>query len=173
MAAKPSIGQLILAAIGGGSIAFLLTQLQFSAWIETNAPDATPPIIDVGTNKPQPQQSKASATPQAVLPDGLRIRNTSPHAVRVVLLVRRADTEATATNTYQAPIHWDFAPQEGSQNGLLLSLPEGNLKLHAGDILTAFATDGARRYWGPYVVGTTGQPIRQTSTGEWQLVLKP
>jgi hypothetical protein len=56
---------------------------------------------------------------------------------------------------------------------LILSLPQGNLKLKQGDILVAFAQDGSRRYWGPYVVGETTAPILNRKTSEWQLILQP
>jgi hypothetical protein len=66
---------------------------------------------------------------------------------------------------------WDFAPMEGSTDGLILSLESGNLKLQTGDVLMAFALDGSRNYWGPYVVGRTSLPKRQAST-EWSLELQ-
>ena len=71
------------------------------------------------------------------------------------------------------PTHWDFAPQEGSQTGLLLSLPQDDLRLRNGDVLVAFALDGSRRYWGPYVVGETAAPTQRTPSSEWTLVLEP
>jgi hypothetical protein len=36
----------------------------------------------------------------------------------------------------------------------------------------AFAQDGSRRYWGPYVVGETSSPEWNPQTQEWQLVLQ-
>ena len=62
---------------------------------------------------------------------------------------------------------------EGSNQGLILSLPQENLKLKKGDILTAFAQDGSRTYWGPYVVGETSSPVWEQQKAEWQLILQP
>ena len=61
--------------------------------------------------------------------------------------------------------------RQGEREGLLLSLPEGALLLQPGDILVAFSVDGSRRYWGPFVVGTTSKPTRAGEGGEWQLIL--
>lgn len=71
------------------------------------------------------------------------------------------------------PIHWDFAPGEGSSKGLLLSLPGGDLDLQQGDVLVAFAQDGSSRYWGPYVVGQTQLPYWNGDRQEWQLLIQP
>jgi hypothetical protein len=62
---------------------------------------------------------------------------------------------------------------EGGSQGLMLSLPQGNLKLKKGDILVAFAQDGSRLYWGPYIVGETPLPIWNQQKAEWQLILQP
>jgi len=75
--------------------------------------------------------------------------------------------------SYSKPAHWDFAPGEGGGKGLMLSLPEGKLKVKQGDILVVFAQDGSRRYWGPYVAGETASPAWNSKAGEWQLVLSP
>jgi len=50
-------------------------------------------------------------------------------------------------------------------------LPEGALSLNPGDILVAFSLDGSRRYWGPFVVGSTSKPTRTSEGAEWQLIL--
>ncbi len=71
------------------------------------------------------------------------------------------------------PIHWDFAPGEGGQSGLLLSVPQGDVELRSGDVLVAFAQDGSRRYWGPYVVGQTQLPYWNEARSEWQLLIQP
>lgn len=94
--------------------------------------------------------------------------NPTDYPVRLALLSR----SATAPKT-PAPAHWDFAPQEGNQTGLLLSLPEQNLNLQPGDVLVGFAQDGSRRYWGPYVVGETDLPFWHREGKEWQLILQP
>lgn len=108
----------------------------------------------------------------------LRMSNQTNQPVRLALLARQSAVKNSKTNKnnkthYDVPAHWDFAPQEGSDKGLILSLPQGNLKLEKGDILVAFAQDGSRRYWGPYVVGETSSPAWNSQSKEWQLVLNP
>lgn len=175
MTAKSSILHLFLAALVGGTVAFILSQLQFSLWIEpSTSKDSTQPVIEVAPDVVSPSVSPAPAplSPQRPLANGLRIRNTSPYAIRVVLMAQ-ADAQSNPTaNPYRAPVHWDFAPHEGSKAGLLLSVPEGNLTLKPGDVLVAFALDGSRHYWGPYVVGKT-RGLTQSAASEWQLVLNP
>ena len=103
----------------------------------------------------------------------LRMSNQTDQPVRLALLARQSGVKNSSTKTsYDVPAHWDFAPREGSEKGLILSLPQGNLKLEKGDILVAFAQDGSRRYWGPYVVGETSIPV-WTQGKEWQLILSP
>ncbi|MBU7583204.1 MAG: hypothetical protein KAF91_09910 [Nostoc sp. TH1S01] len=102
----------------------------------------------------------------------LRMSNQTDQPVRLALLARQLKGKSSAeSKSNDIPAHWDFAPQEGSGKGLLLSLPNGNLKLEKGDILVAFAQDGSRRYWGPYVVGETSLPTWNAQTKEWLLVL--
>ncbi len=103
----------------------------------------------------------------------LRMMNQTNQPVRLALLARQSAVKGTsaAKTNYDLPAHWDFAPKEGSEKGLLLSLPNGNLTLEKGDILVAFAQDGSRRYWGPYVVGETSTPQWNSKTREWWLVL--
>ncbi|MBE9188754.1 hypothetical protein IQ270_30040, partial [Microcoleus sp. LEGE 07076] len=98
----------------------------------------------------------------------LRVSNRSEHPVRVALLSKRQ-----AQKSYKKPAHWDFAPGEGGDKGLMLSLPEGKLQVKRGDILVVFAQDGSRRYWGPYVAGETASPAWNSTTEEWQLILQP
>ncbi len=101
----------------------------------------------------------------------LRMSNQTDQPVRLAMLARSpVKGEKTQTN-YDVPAHWDFAPREGNEKGLILSLPQGNLKLEKGDILVAFAQDGSRRYWGPYVVGETSIPVWNPQGKEWQLIL--
>lgn len=102
----------------------------------------------------------------------LRMSNRTEQPVRLALLARHSSGK-NAENHYDVPAHWDFAPEEGSDKGLILSLPEGNLKLEKGDILVAFAQDGSRTYWGPYVVGETSSPTWNPQHKEWDLVLSP
>lgn len=103
----------------------------------------------------------------------LRMSNQTEQPVRLALLSRKSAVKGpvTVTNDDKVPAHWDFSPGEGSEQGLILSLPEGNLKLEKGDILVAFAQDGSRRYWGPYVVGETSVPKWNSQKREWQLIL--
>lgn len=102
----------------------------------------------------------------------LRMSNQTYQPVRLALLARGSSTKSSAGKQAQLlPAHWDFAPQEGSEKGLLLSLPNGKLALFEGDILVAFAQDGSRRYWGPYVVGETSVPVWDAKAKEWQLIL--
>ncbi|QLE49606.1 hypothetical protein FD724_16945 [Nostoc sp. C057] len=105
----------------------------------------------------------------------LRMSNQTNQPVRLALLARQSVAKGSSTKqaNYDVPAHWDFAPQEGSEKGLVLSLPQNNLKLEKGDILVAFAQDGSRRYWGPYVVGETQLPKWNSQSREWQLVLSP
>ncbi|MFS0519121.1 hypothetical protein ACEYW6_31105 [Nostoc sp. UIC 10607] len=105
----------------------------------------------------------------------LRMSNQTNQPVRLALLARQSVAKGSSTKqaNHDVPAHWDFAPQEGSEKGLILSLPQNNLKLEKGDILVAFAQDGSRRYWGPYVVGETQLPKWNSQNREWQLVLSP
>lgn len=164
----------ILAALMGGSSAFLLAQFQVGTWLELPQPELTvlldpsvTPSVLVPRQSPQP-----SSKP---VPDALRVSNQTSKAVRVVLLAQNPNTRQQTA--YLEPVHWDFAPSEGSQQGLLLSLPEKNLKLQPGDILVAFALDGSHRYWGPYVVNKTmlpqKSPQKEGQPGEWHLTLQP
>ncbi|MEW5855909.1 MAG: hypothetical protein AB1861_00770 [Cyanobacteriota bacterium] len=97
----------------------------------------------------------------------LRVTNQTEYPLRLALL-----TYQPPTTSYGEPAHWDFAPGEGGSQGVTLSLPGGDLQLKKGDILVAFAQDGSRRYWGPYVVGETPLPVWNAQVSEWQLVLQ-
>ncbi|WP_414564506.1 MULTISPECIES: hypothetical protein [unclassified Anabaena] len=105
----------------------------------------------------------------------LRMSNRTNQPVRLALLARQSQAKNADNKhiNYDVPAHWDFDPQEGSEKGLKLSLPNGNLKLEPGDIIIAFAQDGSRRYWGPYVVGETSLPEWNQQNQEWLLVLNP
>jgi hypothetical protein len=132
-------------------------------------PIPTPPEPDGELISPTDTEELAANTlANAKAVGTLRVSNRSEHPVRVALLRRRQ-----AEKSYGKPAHWDFAPGEGSGKGLMLSLPEGELKVKQGDILVVFAQDGSRRYWGPYVTGETASPAWNTKAGEWQLVLQP
>ncbi|MBD2343497.1 hypothetical protein [Anabaena subtropica] len=105
------------------------------------------------------------------IPGKLRMSNQTEQPVRLALLPRQSGNKSSTTKQADIPAHWDFDPQEGSEKGLILSLPNGSLKLDKGDVLVAFAQDGSRRYWGPYVVGETSQPSWNSQSQEWVLVL--
>ncbi|UKO97922.1 hypothetical protein [Nostoc sp. UHCC 0870] len=101
----------------------------------------------------------------------LRMSNQTDQPVRLALLARPSVTKGAVKEKTDIPAHWDFDPQEGSEKGLILSLPQGNLKIETGDILVAFAQDGSRRYWGPYVVGESSLPTWDSQKQEWVLLL--
>lgn len=109
----------------------------------------------------------------------LRVGNLTEHPVRLAVLLKQAPQTAKtkagamARPGYEPPAHWDFAPGEGGSKGLVLSLPQRSLKLKPGDIVVAFAQDGSRRYWGPFVIGETEMPVWDAKTTEWQLLLTP
>ncbi|MGF1602996.1 MAG: hypothetical protein ACFCU8_13435 [Thermosynechococcaceae cyanobacterium] len=155
---KTNTLSVLAAIIVGGTAAFLLTQLSVQVESTVSSPRITPlPAPSIAT-QPLPDQ------PAKVL-DQLRVSNRTRYPIRLVLLTRAAASTE--------PIHWDFAPIEGHREGLVLSRPAGQLRLKKGDVLTAFALDGSRRYWGPYIVGETVQPSQSSPTAEWQLVLTP
>ncbi|MDX2230046.1 MAG: hypothetical protein NW220_10435 [Leptolyngbyaceae cyanobacterium bins.349] len=135
---------------------------------------APPANSESAQNAPvtEPNRATSNSARQGVL----RVANPSDHPVRVALLLKKSDAAKSAANTgknYEPPAHWDFAPGEGRTKGLLLSLPNRSLKVKPGDVLVAFAQDGSRRYWGPYVVGETVIPNWSAGSSEWQLVLDP
>jgi hypothetical protein len=183
MASRSSIVHLLLAALVGSTVALVLTQVQFSIWIDpSDSRQESPPIIEVDLPKePTVAASpfpKVSSKPPFAVPNALRVSNRTPYPVRVVLRSRQGESAPVASQGQSKvdlpqPTHWDFAPQEGSQTGLLLSLPKGELRLSPGDVLMAFALDGSRRYWGPYVVGETLEPRQIPASSEWNLVLDP
>jgi hypothetical protein len=102
----------------------------------------------------------------------LRVRNRSSHPVRVVLLMRSRQQELEKQPIDLPPVHWDFAPWEGQGRGSLLALPDRPVQLKQGDVLVAFAQDGSRRYWGPFVVGETKLPVWNQEAQEWEILLE-
>ncbi|MBF2067301.1 MAG: hypothetical protein IGS39_23220 [Calothrix sp. C42_A2020_038] len=99
----------------------------------------------------------------------LRLSNQTYQPIRLALLSRGKLNKSTSDS--HVPAHWDFAPQEGSEKGLLLSLPDQKLQLSKGDVVVAFAQDGSRRYWGPYIIGETPVPMWNSQQKEWWLIL--
>ncbi len=128
--------------------------------------------------------SPPTVIPPAVVTDlqgVLRVSNQTDYPVRLAFLAATAPTKfssvpglsSPSSRPYSVqPAHWDFAPGEGGSQGLIVSLPNGNFQLKKGDILVAFAQDGSRQYWGPYVVGETPLPVWNSQVSEWQLVLQ-
>ena len=100
----------------------------------------------------------------------LRVGNRTERSVRIVLFSR-----VTSQNVWKAiePLNWDFAPNEGGKEGLLLSLPDYKIAIGKGDVIVAFATDGSRTYWGPNIVGETEAPFWDSQNKEWSMVLQP
>ena len=163
----------------------------------------TPPIVPAEVRSTEIDLTPAVETPPLAPTgvEGnatLRVGNQTPYPVRIAFLQRtlpdapqtdttlgsetvpdpivnladRADLLDHSDPTSQ-PVHWDFEPGEGGYQGLILSLPQGDLDLETGDVLVAFAQDGSRRYWGPYVVGETPLPYWNEERSEWQLLLQP
>lgn len=188
MNTKWSVYPAVVVACLFGLIGLVLVWLQFTVSIEPIGPD-TSSLPETMPPKPQSESGKFSTaskasqlveqkTPPSIPESGrrsgqgsLRLSNQSDQPVRVALLAQRST--ASGPPAFATPVHWDFAPGEGNRQGLVLSLPEGNLKLKKGDILVAFAQDGSRRYWGPYVVGETPQPTWNQGASEWQVILQP
>jgi hypothetical protein len=197
MSAKSSVlYPAVIAAAVLGMVGLVLGWLHFEVTIEpitsdtTSIPKKAVLPQQTGLNEPvavssvepisKPKSIAAkqdlaqSSSQSPAIPGSLRISNQTEQPVRVALLARSGENSTAANKSdYSEPVHWDFAPGEGSSQGLVLSLPEGNLKLSKGDILVVFAQDGSRRYWGPYVVGETDAPTWNQKTSEWQLTLKP
>jgi hypothetical protein len=129
------------------------------------SPVAETPVPAPGVNPSPPAAAVGS-------PGELRVSNQTNFPIRLALLYQQS-TEGKAAKAFGQPVHWDFAPQEGVAKGLIMSLPSQKLQLQPGDVLIAFAQDGSRRYWGPYVVGQTPLPVWDAGQAEWQLVLQP
>ncbi|MBC7971572.1 MAG: hypothetical protein H7Z11_15860 [Verrucomicrobia bacterium] len=149
----------------------------------TPAPTATslPPQTSIQPTEAAVQMNGTAGIRQGVF----RVGNPTNYPVRVALLSRKTpvqterakgksqSAEAGDQPLYELPAHWDFAPEEGGRQGLLVSLPDRALKLKKGDVLVAFAQDGSGRYWGPYVVDETAQPLWNAKAVEWRLILQP
>jgi len=98
----------------------------------------------------------------------LRFGNRTNRAVRLVL---------SSPNSAE-PLHWDFEPGEGSEGGLLLSLPNQKPQVQPGDLIFIFATDGSRNYWSQMVMDQVNPKSEQvlswnSDRQEWQMILKP
>lgn len=165
MKAKSSVYPAVMIASLFGLAALVLGAMQFSVSIEPPAtvlPAPAPTVVPSAT--PAANQNARPDSKMAGVPGALILSNQTDLPVRVALLARGKQAVE--------PAHWDFAPQEGSTEGLVLSLPEGNFKLKKGDILVAFAQDGSGQYWGPYVVGESDAPVWDRKLSRWHLTLQ-
>ena len=120
-------------------------------------------------------ETAQGVTTQGVATQGTTPQGTTPPGIIPALapgLDRPVSTQPLSPHPTE-PFHWDFAPGEGWVQGLILSLPQGDLSLKPGDVLVAFAQDGSHRYWGPFVVGETDLPYWHPEHQEWQLLLRP
>lgn len=153
-----------------------LSALPESIALRNTAPASTlpaPPLPSSSVPNPEPKTGASPVpTVAAAGPGALRVSNQTPHPVRIALLSRLPARAGSQQARYSTPAHWDFAPSEGSLRGLTLSLPGSALRLKKGDIIVAFAQDGSRAYWGPFVVGETPLPLWNGRLSEWQLTLR-
>lgn len=166
MKAKSSAYPAVMIASLFGLVVLVLGAMQFSVSIERSQPTESPKIVPrtVPSATPAVKKPGVPTAKVAGVPGALILSNQTDLPVRVALLARGKQAVE--------PAHWDFAPMEGSTEGLVLSLPEGNFKLEKGDILVAFAQDGSGQYWGPYVVGESDAPIWDAKLSRWQLTLQ-
>lgn len=109
----------------------------------------------------------------------LRVSNRSEHPVRLAMRLKsekirgdKYNEKVARPDRYEAPAHWDFYAGEGSDRGLVVALPNRSLHLSQGDVVMAFAQDGSRRYWGPFIVGETDNPVWNPQSQEWMLTLE-
>ncbi|MBE9011104.1 hypothetical protein IQ250_12890 [Pseudanabaenaceae cyanobacterium LEGE 13415] len=174
-ALKIALASAVLTAIAG---TILLKLLPIEISISSDTPNPVPVIKTTSSPAEAVSPStieKPDPSAIAAKQGNLRIRNRSDHAVRVALLARQPKDTTTKSGEppkgFALPAHWDFAPQEGSDSGLLVALPNRSIRLKRGDVLVAFAQDGSQRYWGPFVVGETDRPDWNAQAGEWELVL--
>jgi len=164
---------------------------RFQIEVAVTAPDSIPMIKTDPSQTGEPKlaknngQTSSTASPidkidpamAAARQGTLRVSNRSEHPLRVALLSRQpkstnAKSGEVTPAGFDSPSHWDFSPNEGSEKGLLVSLPNRTVTLKKGDVVVAFAQDGSQRYWGPYVVGETAQPTWNGQLAEWELALE-
>jgi hypothetical protein len=182
----PALKVAIAAAILLASGWLLLRRFQIGVEFSSATPDQVPVITTQPSESPgRSSPAKAETKTPLSKPDpaqaaahqgSLRISNRSSHALRVALLSRQSKDLSTksgnSSTRFAAPAHWDFEPGEGSTEGLVVSLPDREIKLKKGDVVVAFAEDGSQRYWGPFVVGETDRPTWNARSAEWGLVLE-
>ncbi len=163
MKAKSSAYPAVMIASLFGLVVLVLGAMQFSVSIQPQA-TVLPVPRAVPSATPTGKKLGAPIAKMAGVPGALILSNQTDLPVRVALLARGKKAVE--------PAHWDFAPLEGSTEGLVLSLPEGNFKLEKGDVLVAFAQDGSGQYWGPYVVGESDAPTWDAKLSRWNLTLQ-
>ena len=134
------------------------------ALLPSEAPAPASTVLDPAAGTATTTES--TPEPTTISTGRLRVSNQTLHPVRIALLPQ------SDAARFGEPVHWDFAPEEGSLDGLRLSLPSGQQTIQTGDVLVAFAQDGSQRYWGPYVVGDTPLPAWQPISEEWQLTIQ-
>lgn len=94
----------------------------------------------------------------------VRVGNKTSYPVRVVVTKNDGSLEGA---------FWDFAPGEGGTEGIRLALADKPIMMTDGDVLTVFAVDGSRRYWGPNILGRTAAPFWDSKRRLWSTVLRP
>lgn len=94
----------------------------------------------------------------------LRVGNKTPYPVRVIVTKSDGSLEGA---------FWDFAPGEGGTEGIRLALGDKPVLMTDGDVITVFAVDGSRRYWGPNILGRTAAPFWDGKRRIWSTVLRP
>ncbi|HTL89977.1 MAG TPA: hypothetical protein VL134_11290 [Leptolyngbya sp.] len=175
-AIKIALASAVLTAIVG-TILLKLSPIEIS--ISSSSPE-TVPVIKTANSPPAapadpPRIENPNPAAAAAKQGNLRIRNRSDHPVRIALLSRQPKQPNAKSGEppkgFAPPAHWDFAPQEGSDSGLLVALPNRSIQLKRGDVVVAFAQDGSERYWGPFVVGETDRPDWNAQAAEWELIL--
>ncbi len=169
-----------------GLLAFVSSRYQIDILISplnerASESETALPVPPLASNvvKPTPGSPLWNPNPQnsgSPRPGTLRVSNQTQHPIRLVLLEQPQTLgtgEAKKTKFLKAPAHWDFAPGEGSAQGLVVSLPEGSVSVKPGDISMAYAQDGTLLDWGPHVVSQTTQPVWNSRLQEWQFILRP
>jgi len=129
------------------------------------APEPSPTATSESSD-PEPEISPSPQPPQRL--GSFRVGNRTPYPVRLVILLRSGERVLTPERA-----HWDFAPGEGGNEGLLLSLGTEPLQISPGDVVIAFTIDGTRQYWGPNVVGESLSPFWDPQQQVWSMILQP
>ncbi|NJM00226.1 MAG: hypothetical protein HC924_16165 [Synechococcaceae cyanobacterium SM2_3_2] len=126
------------------------------------------PLDPLSNENKQGEPVETEPAPPPSRTGSFRVGNRTPFPIRVVALLRGG---GGVLNPERA--HWDFAPGEGAQEGLLLSLGDAPLTLNSGDVVMAFALDGTGRYWGPFLAGATQYPGWDPDQETWLLPFPP